>query len=187
MTNDFIELYIKSSDLQSGICFGCVWAGNDFVDFLKNTDIQNKILALLASQIFLFDVFIENIDRRVEKPNLKIDKNNNTFVIFDHELAFSFLERFSFLATDNTWIKGHIFYTYLSQISKEDWDNYVEKFITKVKTIDNNFWDFVKKNIPKQWQNSGEIERINEIQKYLNTEIQNINVFEQKLKNIFSQ
>jgi hypothetical protein len=41
-----------------------------------------------AQAIFAFDLFIQNVDRRRQKPNLM--SNGEKVVVYDHELAFSF-------------------------------------------------------------------------------------------------
>ncbi len=180
LTNNFISQYKEVNHLEKITCFGSIWAGNYFVDFIKNTQIQNRNLEFLASEIFLLDIFIENLDRRSHKPNLKI--KDDVFVIFDHELAFSFLEILPFLKQNKNWIKVHIFYAHFSKIPQIDWNNYVEKFIQKITTIDEDFWNFAENNIPKEWQN---VVDMNRIKTHLNKKIQDISVFEQELKNIF--
>lgn len=45
-----------------------------------------RVLVLQAADIFAFDCFVANADRRVENPNCQ--SNGKTYAIFDHELAF---------------------------------------------------------------------------------------------------
>ncbi len=58
----------------------------------------------MALQIYAFDAFIENPDRRAEKPNLLW--KGDEFYLIDHELAFSFLNAVA--QSPKPWIIHHL-------------------------------------------------------------------------------
>lgn len=69
-----------------------------------------------AVNIFAFDALVQNPDRRYANPNLL--NIGDTFLVFDHELAFSFLEGLFPSATpwklnDQSYLADHVFYRML--------------------------------------------------------------------------
>ena len=135
-----------------------------------------------AAQIFSFDVFISNIDRRAVKPNMISDGEN--ILLFDHELAFSFIYAiiknptpWKLMATDITWIKDHYFYSTLNG-KEQDFDN----FIDKLSTLDEIFWNKLYQLIPVEWRG----DHISQIKNNLSLFIQNKTVFKEELKRILS-
>jgi len=104
-----------------------------------------------AQTIFAFDVTIQNPDRTKEKPNMLTD--GNEIVIYDHELAFSFVmdilpnaKAWELRPTDLEWINRHCL---LPKIKGEEYD--FEEFSSRFNNLDENFWEIAKSLIPKEW------------------------------------
>lgn len=79
---EWYELLSRSS----GLNYGSIYLRN--YRTLLSGEALNKEEFEQAQMIFAFDVFIQNVDRRKQKPNLM--SNGENLVIFDHELAFSY-------------------------------------------------------------------------------------------------
>jgi hypothetical protein len=137
-----------------------------------------------AKEIFIFDVLISNPDRRKDKPNM--DLHDGKILIYDHEMAFSFIRLFTtnpqpWLLNNNIerpWIENHYLYPKLRQISEQALD----AFIDKIAVLDDAFWIKVHETMPKSWLGPDLIK----IQDNLNLIIQNKSLFKQELKSILS-
>jgi hypothetical protein len=104
-----------------------------------------------AQTIFAFDVTIQNPDRRNDKPNMLSD--GTEIVIFDHELAFSFVmdiypnpRPWELRATDMDWINRHCL---LPRIRGKEYD--FKEFSRRFDNLDENFWTVARSLIPKEW------------------------------------
>ena len=78
--------YLAASQ-SVGLNYGSIYQPN-----YKTLEVDlrlNKNLLFQAQKIFAFDVFIGNADRKTDKPNCM--HNADEILIYDHELAFSFL------------------------------------------------------------------------------------------------
>ncbi len=103
--------------------------------------------------IFLFDILIDNCDRRQENPNLLT--NSEEIYIIDHELAFTFiLELFPnaepWKITDSQLqsYRNHILFRYLKKKNNFDYS-----FVDSFERLENSFWNKVETLIPKEWSN----------------------------------
>jgi hypothetical protein len=154
ISNEFVET-IRGKDgyrnaLNSiGINFGCKNM-EGYMEF-TNRQVLNENQYKQAEQIFPFDIFISNSDRRIDKPNMLTD--GNKILIFDHELAFGFImdiiknpKPWIITDADLGWIRKHYFYPILKD-NKHNFDNFVRNFTI----IDNSFWDKLCQLIPKEW------------------------------------
>ncbi|MBL7935407.1 MAG: hypothetical protein JNM51_06330 [Bacteroidia bacterium] len=134
-----------------------------------------------AQNIFAFDVFLINPDRRDEKQNMITDGKN--ILIFDHELAFGFIfELFNNNSTpwiisevDKNWVKKHYFYPYLKGNDVE-FGSFVDKFVN----LDARFWSKIEENIPDIWK----VEHIKTIRNRTEEFIKNKDLFTEELKKI---
>lgn len=102
------ERFLKSS----GLNFGSRNLGPGYAIWPQERILTDSIIQD-AADIFAFDMTIQNPDRRKEKPNLL--RKGDEMVIFDHEMAFSFL--YSFLTNEYPWdgkgmgfAKNHLFF-----------------------------------------------------------------------------
>lgn len=137
------------AEASLGLNFGCKYIEDVLV--FKNeilSTLKKEILETLQ-KILLFDLFIANPDRTLEHPNLFIKKEK--VIAYDHELAYAFLYDFVpnqsiFTSGDRGILEKHILYK--SLIGKPLICN---EFILKIKSIDENFWNFVKSIIPEEW------------------------------------
>ncbi len=71
-----------------GLNFGSQKLPNGFNTWPKDKPIP-MLLRPLAAEIFAFDLLVQNLDRRRDRPNV-LWKGDDLFII-DHELAFSFI------------------------------------------------------------------------------------------------
>lgn len=79
---EWYELLSRST----GVNYGSIYLSN-YRTLLSGQPLNREEFKQ-AQMIFAFDVFIQNADRRKQKPNLM--SNGQNLVIFDHELAFSY-------------------------------------------------------------------------------------------------
>lgn len=135
---------------------------------------------LQINQIFPFDIFISNIARRTEQPNLLTDGNN--LIIFNHQAAFDFLKDgyknktpWEFRPQDMDWIKSHVFFPYLKN-KFPDFSILVNKLIR----LDDNFWTKAFSLIPEELK----MDELEEIKSHSQAIIANKDNFLQSLKNV---
>ncbi len=180
VTPEFVETLIgkdgyKFASNSIGLNFGCKYF-TGYWEFIKGQN-PNDNQYEEAEKIYAFDIFIANPDRRVDKQNMLTD--GDKVLIFDHELAFSFVMDIIKNPTpwligpaDLSWIKNHYFYNILKQ-NKHNFDTFVESF----NVLDSNFWSKVNVLIPKEWVTS----QVNEIQSNLELLVKNRNHFLEQL------
>lgn len=142
-----------------GINYGCVYIDGHW-EFTSNQSLDSK-LNKTVNEIFVFDLLISNPDRRIEKPNMFT--NGEQIVIFDHELAFSFLKILFFQNdepwlikdSDINWIKDHYFYDRIKG-KFQDFTHFVDKF----SVLNDHFWERCYQHIPNEWKERCELEKI---------------------------
>jgi len=110
-----------------------------------------------AISIFAFDALIQNPDRRFS-PNPNLFTRGDRIFVFDHELAFSFLE--SFLPTDDPWrlerqhyLADHVFYR---RLKSKQFD--LGEFTATLAAFP-AWWPEIVTDIPAEW-NNGSLARI---------------------------
>jgi hypothetical protein len=135
---------------------------------------------LQINQIFPFDIFISNVGRRAENPNLLTDGNN--LLIFNHQTAFDFLNDgyknktpWEFRPQDMDWIKSHVFFPYL----KNKFPDF-SILVNKLTRLDDNFCSKAFSFIPDEWKT----DELEEIKNYSQAIIANKDIFLQSLKNV---
>ncbi|MVM34739.1 hypothetical protein GO755_32220 [Spirosoma sp. HMF4905] len=131
-----------------------------------------------AQHIFVFDVFIQNADRRVEKPNLM--GNGQELVIYDHELAFSFIQAlfknktpYQLREQDRVWIENLFL---LAKIKRFPLPELAIK--QALDRLDNKFWDRAFELIPPEWRT----DQLPEIRSFLTQIVNNSDLFVQSVK-----
>ena len=150
VTDNFLETLTHHVDYQNilkgkGVNFGSVnvHPNNNIIYQQQLTPEQQQ----QALQIFVFDLWIQNADRRFEKPNMFFSQDK-IFVI-DHELAFSFLDVFAFVPQSPPFLlddmeinsaKNHFFYTILHHNKHLDLDAAFQPF----NTLNTYFWQRVQ-------------------------------------------
>jgi hypothetical protein len=139
----------KNASNSLGINFGCKYVAG-FMEFVSGQQLNDQQYEQ-AKEIFTFDLFISNADRRVDKPNLLTD--GEKVLLFDHELAFGFVwdiikNPTPWLISENDlgWIKNHYFYSIL----KGNEHNFNE-FIDKFEVLNAFFWEKLRNTIPAEW------------------------------------
>lgn len=183
ITSDFVDT-LKGRDTYS-IASKCVGInyGSKFMEGYAQIPVATTITGQLLDQaknIFAFDMSISNPDRRVDKPNVISDGNN--FLIYDHELCFSFLLILPFLRNKTPWVfdqsdklmcENHYFFDKLRKI-----DCNFREFTERFSSLDNYFWSRVQKFIPPKWM----CKEVLDIQKHLDEIKENRVVFADQLK-----
>jgi hypothetical protein len=152
-----------------------------YLQVLKDQQINPDTLLKLVD-LFAFDIFISNADRRVDKPNFLT--NGEDILIFDHELAFGFALELPFLRSQQPW---------LIRASDENWirDNFCfnmikgnqfdfAKFTDKLSVINNPFWDKIETFMPADWLT----DQFYTIKAYLTTLINEADSFSNELNRI---
>lgn len=105
ITKELVETMNDHGNFQlaknsTGINFGSVYKSG-FSEILPGQPIDQNIKEALLD-LFAFDVFISNPDRRTDKNNFQT--NGKDLLIFDHEMAFSFIRIFSFARNPQPWL-----------------------------------------------------------------------------------
>jgi hypothetical protein len=107
-----------------------------------------------ALRIFIFDIMIQNADRNVQKPNMFL--SNNRFYVIDHEIAFGFIDTFSFFRSPNPWtfneidvqsFKKHFFYPQLCKNNRID----LEEAFKPFEKLNDHFWEKLVTFVPTEW------------------------------------
>lgn len=118
-----------------------------------------------AKQIFVFDLFIQNIDRGHQRPNVGL--NDDRLIIYDHELAFSFLRMPQFLRNKTPWVitpadfelyNKHFFYNYLKGLEMD-----FSSEVDALNCFNHDFWNSVERHIPAEFK----VDELNEIKNCL--------------------
>ncbi|GEM_PF-545283 len=172
----------KFASNSIGLNYGCKYVPGYF-EFVRNQELNDAQFAA-AEHIFAFDVFISNPDRGPQgKQNMLT--NGKKILIFDHELAFSFLYDI-FVKNPTPWLIGendraviqkHFFYHTLKEK-----DHKFDEFVERLTIIDETFWERVTSLIPPEWQS----DQINEIKTNLASLIEHRSIFLQELYKVLS-
>jgi hypothetical protein len=158
---------------------GCLNFGN--VKIMGDADILNQTAltpqqVYQAAQVFIFDLIIQNADRRFEKPNMFLAKGKINLI--DHELAFGFLDTLPFLRSPKPYIlnetdvnsaKNHFFYRTLHSNKRLETMDVFQTF----NNLPYNFWDKVREKMPMEWQTP----EINQIEAHITQILDNFELF----------
>lgn len=181
---NFLETLTNHKDYQNikkgkGINFGSAKIDpNNTVIYQQQLTFEQQQQAL---QIFVFDLWIQNADRRFEKPNMFFSQDK-IFVI-DHELAFSFLDVFTFVPQSPPFLlgdmeinsaKNHFFYTTLHHNKHVDLDAAFQSF----DTLNAYFWQRVQQFMPPDWFQALDMKRI---ENHSNLILENCETFKQEI------
>lgn len=103
-----------------------------------------------ATEIFAFDALVQNPDRRFNNANILA--NGETVLIFDHELAFSFLVDFFPSSTpwklDRLFLTNHVFYR---QLKSQNID--LNDFTSRLIHLSDSILDQIFADVPSEWNN----------------------------------
>lgn len=164
-----------------GYNFGNEYVKEGYQALIRGQRIPPELLERLQ-ELFVFDILISNSDRRTDKPNFLT--NGKQELIFDHELAFSFTLLLSFSKNKEPWLMKDqemewIRHNYCYGVLQgKDID--FSKFVAKFSVLNPNFWQKVSSLVPSDWQTS----QLAEIQAYVQTIVQNKDVFKAELNRI---
>jgi hypothetical protein len=137
---------------SKGINFGCEKI-SETIDLIPHQTLSPTYIKQ-ALRIFVFDIIIQNADRNFQKPNMFLSKNK--IYVIDHEIAFGFIDTFSFLRSPNPWtfnetdvqsFKKHFFYPQLKNNPLVDLDEAFAPF----DKLDDAFWEKLLTFVPNEW------------------------------------
>lgn len=181
---DFVETAMKGRDgyraaLQSqGINFGSLYQPG-FSSIPEGSFALPDDLVEIAKLIYVFDIFIANTDRGHQRSN--VASNGTELLIYDHELAFSFLRMLPFLRNKTPWIlndadrdlyQKHIFYNMLKDLTPD-----LTQQTKLLQRYDSVFWEKVYKTLPQEWID----DHVIEIAPYLTSIVENHAYFAESL------
>lgn len=118
-----------------------------------------------AARIFVFDLMLQNADRRDAKPNSFLA--DGKIFVYDHELSFGFLSMIPMFANPTPWVlndtdvmaaKQHLFYPTISQNRSINW----EAAFSSVSQLTPYFWQRATEFMPVEWENTQEMKRIHD-------------------------
>ena len=154
-----------------------------FQEVVRGQSLNQELIKQLQN-LFAFDVFIGNPDRRIDKPNFLT--NGKEIMLYDHELAFSFTQLFSFarnpnpwniLNGDMEWLSKHYCFDYLSGNSHD-----FSTFADHLSVLDDDFWNKAWTLIPDDWKNKND--HFNVIKEYITKIVANRNHFANELNRV---
>lgn len=154
---------------------------NGYFQVLRDQALNDNMKQKLVD-LFAFDIFISNADRRTDKPNFL--SNGDDILIFDHELAFGFALELPFLRnqqpwlirqSDQNWINNNFCF---NMIKGNQFD--FATFTDKLTVINNPFWDKIETIMPAEWLS----EQFYTIKAYLTTLINEADLFSSELNRI---
>lgn len=154
----------ESADLSGslGANFGTEYKSDGY-GVLPETSKLTAVTFPIACEIFAFDAFIQNPDRKYvnNKPNFLV--KGEDFVAIDHELAFSFL--LDIFGDSTPWtlrkcsfLSEHIFFERLHRKFLE-----LDRLSGALTGLDHEFWDFTREQIPEEWMTLENIEKFEKI------------------------
>ena len=167
-----IEISPKDKiNLSIGLNFGSKLLAGNYLNLPNDYPLANH-LEQAAAEIITFDALIQNPDRRIGKPNMFI--KGDEFYIFDHELAFSFLELIEKI--DSHWeqaafsscVRGHFFYRQLKGRTLN-----LERITQGIKSMSDDFLMDIQASIPNEWKD----EEIDQIFDHLKVIVKNADLF----------
>lgn len=187
---EFIELTMKGRDgyrnaaQSQGINFGSKYV-EGYTDIPIPVILPATDLLETAKMIYVFDLFIANTDRGHQRPNVL--SNGSQLLIFDHELAFSFLQILPFMRNPTPWLlndadrdlyRNHIFYQLLKDLIPD-----LSPQVKKLACFGASFWDKVIEKLPAEWKS----EMVLEIIPYLTSIVNNRDYFAKSLNKTFTE
>lgn len=140
--------------------------------------IQNDFFET-AKLIYVFDIFISNIDRGHQRDN--IQANGSTLLIYDHELAFSFVGILPSFRNKTPWILNdgdrelyvkHLFYKLLRDLKPD-----LTQQVAMLERFNSEFWRKVYGTLPAEWLD----EKVLGISPYLTSIVENRIFFAESL------
>lgn len=184
ISSDFVETALIGKDgyraaFQSqGLNFGSTYLPG-YTNLPQTPLILPKESQKTVELIYVFDLFIANTDRGHQRPNVSF--NGTDLLLYDHELAFSFLLLLPFMRNQTPWIfneadkdlyKKHLFYEWLRK-QKPDFAEHVQR----LRCFDEAFWLKVYQHLPADWKT----DKVLEIEPYLSGMIKNLPYFAESL------
>ncbi len=184
ISSDFVETSVKGRDgyraaFQSqGINFGSKYVSG-YYNIPQASFSLSKDLKKTAELIYVFDMFIANTDRGHQRPN--VISNGSNLLIYDHELAFSFLLMLPSLRNKTPWVfnetdrdlyEKHFFYKLLKSLKPD-----LTQHANLLECFNEDFWSKVYKILPQDWLD----DKVLEIQPYLTKMIKNLPYFAETL------
>lgn len=165
---------------SAGLNFGSRYLGPAFASWPQLRRVPSA-MRQVAADVFAFDLIVQNPDRRQEKPNLLCKDDH--LVIFDHELAFSFLR--AIVPDDYPWdgkgmafAANHIFYRELKG-KDVSWDRLQGAF----EAVDGKRIAMYSDGVPLAWrQESGDATA--RIMNYLELATQNSKALFRKIREV---
>jgi len=153
-----IDQYVAESVRKSiGLNFGSKFISGGFVTWPCGKSVPISIKQN-AVDTFVFDMLIQNPDRRISKPNL-LWKDDQLYLI-DHEMGFSFLldiflPQESWRIANLNFINEHVFFNDLRHSNNLDFSRYERA----LRSVTNEIWNDFVEQIPQEWIN-GNLEKI---------------------------
>ncbi len=162
IVNAIPEPEISNSIRKSvGLNFGSKYIADGYVTWPVDKSIPTSIKQY-ALDTFVFDMVIQNPDRRVQKPNLLW--KDDQILLIDHESGFSFL--LPIIGQSKPWIisnmnfSDHVFFQGL----RHDATLNLDQIQSLIESIDNQTWEDFRENIPESWLGTNYDTIINHIQ-----------------------
>ncbi len=186
ITNEFVQsindIIIKDKITKSiGKNFATKYIEQSYM--INMNDIKPNDVSKLCD-IFIFDLFVENVDRRTIKPNL-LETNFNSikdYYVIDHELSLGFiwdvLPKPPIDQDIYNMTKNHILFQCLK--GRNNLNFSMEQ---KLKNLNNAFWQRAETIIPNEMFN---LYYFKKIKNYLNLKIENLDSFMNVIKGVLS-
>lgn len=139
--------------------------GSEFVTNLPTWPVDrgvNVSMREAATSIFAFDALIQNPDRTFRNPNLGLRSEGGTseIIIYDHELAFSFLSEIfpnarPWLLETERYLEDHVFAKSLKG------ERLSGNFLEQLRLVSEEFLNGIAQQVPSDWE-VGNLSRMRE-------------------------
>ncbi|MDP6037314.1 MAG: hypothetical protein QGG64_02080, partial [Candidatus Latescibacteria bacterium] len=168
-----------------GAHFGCELFKGGFNTWSSNKPLPPK-LKQSASDIFFFDMLIQNSDRRTENPNLL--HRDNQLVIIDHEMAFSFL--YDLTPSDQPWqlrdqrrndAEKHLFYQELKSNQPM-----IDVIGNNLSNLTDQDISTIVQSLPQEWVDDETDEQVNRIAQHLSAAKDHAEEFVAEIKEVLA-
>jgi hypothetical protein len=181
----FVQTRLGFDDYQRfnqsiGVNYGNKFLGDNVIQFMPAIRESYEGKKKELQQVFIFDLFIENCDRRYDKPNLLV--TDRMIYVIDHELAFGFVS--SFLPNPKPWLFDHairyIIENHCLYANLKGKNFLANDFFQNFSKLNDTFWTTAYDLLPNEWK----LNDFFKIRDYLCLKIEHINEFKNEIMEV---
>ncbi len=174
MVDSVLDFELKGNLLESiGLNFG-----SRFMHGYSTWPVAARVpssLKGLATEIFAFDALTQNVDRRIQRPNVLY--KGDEIIVIDHESSFSFLYALTneapYQISSLQFLSGHIFYPSLKGTALR-----LDRFAGALEALSDEVLEGMANDMPEAWRTDNLIRILNHIKEVRN----NVDIFVEEVR-----